>query len=59
MSPAPPTRTSQDSQCARFGCDVEVDTDGWTLGQHCLDDVPVLRHPARINDVPGQGLTKS
>ena len=27
--------------------------------QHCLDDDPILRHPARVNDVPGQGLTKS
>jgi hypothetical protein len=27
--------------------------------QHCLNDDPVLRHPARVNDVPGQGLTKS
>ena len=27
--------------------------------QHCLDDDPILRHAARVNDVPGQGLTKS
>jgi hypothetical protein len=27
--------------------------------QHGLDNDPVLRHPARVNDVPGQGLTKS
>lgn len=23
--------------------------------EHCLDDDPVLRHPARVNDVRGQG----
>ncbi len=27
--------------------------------QHCLDDDPILRHSTRVNDVPGQGLTKS
>jgi hypothetical protein len=28
-------------------------------GQDCLNDDPVLGHPRRVNDVPGQGLTKS
>jgi hypothetical protein len=35
VSPASPARTSQDSQCSRFGCDVEIDSDGSTHCQQC------------------------